>query len=309
MKRLKQLMSVALLCVTASLSAQNCCPPQTDCNPCCDWFSDCEFSVFGEYLYWDVCRNSRTIAVQATGGLNTRNFNFASKYESGYRVGGSFSSSCWNLCVRYASLNVTKSTEGLIGTQADIMQLYTDKFDYQSLDIQVGREICFNKGCGTLTPFIGFRAGWIDESLNGYSDGVLRLLAPNSLNAYGVSLGANFDWKIWTTCIPVSFVTRGTIALLKGSNGAGEHLSYDTAGVLTLIDHQMKTCNLMFVPDIYVGFEFDLFCCDCFWANAQIGYEAQLWASYLFAGATPNFTRGLGNLSLNGLVARFQVGF
>jgi len=303
MKLLTKIMSIALLSATACLSAQTCCPTQTNCNPCCDWFEDCEFSVFGEYLYWDFCKRTGDLDRVATPVLGTQaNLQFGSDYQSGYRVGGVLRTSCWNLFVRYTSLCPTKtiSQSGLLTDE-----LYTEKvnYDYSTLGIGVGRDINLRGLCGTLTPFIGLRFGWIDEAVE--IDVVTGTTGPATTNkdtslsfdAYGVMVGTLFKWELWNECIPVSFVSRASLGLLKGKV-SGDDIHRIEDGVITTTTAVYNRCALSFVPSIYVGLEFDLFCCDCFHADAQIGYEAEIWSSVFSS-----------YISLNGLVARFAIGF
>jgi len=309
MKLLTKILSGAFLSAMVTLSAQNCCPPQTDCNPCCDWFSDCEFSVFGEYLYWDVCRSSGQLAsVTTTSATDFALLHFGSNYQSGYRVGGSLQASCWNFLVRYTSIDSTKS---LVQPQAAGEYSLREGFDYSVVDIQLGREIYLRGLCGSLTPFIGLKFGWIDETMQieEVAAAVTTATVKNDLSSYGVSLGANFYWQIWKECIPVAFIARGSVALLKGRFQTPDAERF-VDGVLNETMTSFNRCTMNFVPNLYVGLDFDLFCCDCFNVNAQLGYEAEIWTSYLFApGDITLGGRKSGILALNGLVARFQIGF
>jgi len=304
MKLFKKIISTALLCATATLAAQNCCPSQNDCNPCCDWFGDCAFSVFADYLYWDVCRSQNDLYKinQVPVSDSATMINLPTKYQSGYRVGGSIQMDCWNFLIRYASLDSSKRRS--FPDEVDI----SDEFDYSVVDIDFGRTIYFNNCCAILTPFVGVKLGWIDETLvaNVISDFQVAT-AKNNLSAYGVTLGANFEWIICDGCISTSFVTRGALSVLRGSFHVAQ---YDNVGFEPGNGFFDDACAINFVPEIYVGLDFGLFDCDCFCLNAQIGYEAQVWNSYLFLQPA-NFieNRASGTLGLNGLVARFEIGF
>jgi len=309
MKILNKLMSGALLATTAVLSAQNCCPSQMDCDPCCDWFSDCEFSVYGEYLYWDLCRSTTDVATVTNPLGITQNLNFQGSYQSGYRVGGTFATGCWDFEIRYASIDSKKSiTSEVSGGFYQAEQ----KIDYSVLDIQLGREISLNCFSGSLTPFIGVKCAWIDQTWDATLTNTIKYRGKIDYNAYGVALGTNFNWQICSKCVPISFVNRTSIALLKGAFSPKDYVRTlnDVVTNISVYDHSYSLC---LVPEIYVGLDFDLFCCDCFTASAQVGYEAQYWSSLLFhqnsIPATINSNLLQGSLGINGLVARFQVGF
>jgi|GEM_PF-629005 len=317
MRRLKQMISVALLCATTTLSAQNCCPPQ-NCDPCCDWFSDCEFSVLGEYLYWDICSLSDDLQQTTTPVVGERrNIILGSDYQSGYRVGGLFQFSCWEFGVRYTSLDSTKEINQPLNATGDAFYKIQQRYDYSVLDITLGREINIRGLCGSLTPFIGLKFGWIDlkqdvQETSPNTPNLIEIETQSDFNTYGINLGANFQWQIWKECIPVSFITRASMALLKGTYSTnGGDVVHD--GVVITSTDYFDSCAFSFVPNIYVGLDFELFCCDCFWANAQIGYEAELWTSFEFVtgalGATLAEIRKPGDVSLNGLVVRLQIGF
>jgi len=308
MKLFKKLMSAALLCVTATLSAQNCCPQQIDCDSSCNWFDDCEFSVFGEYLYWDLCAQNgdlRSVITNTDTPELRETVNFGAKYQSGYRVGGSLRSGCWEFIVKYASVNGSKNLEV---NALDANLVFTQTSDFAVLDLQFGKEIYLRRLCGSLTPFIGIKLGWIDvtQTRAAPSNAFIQT-GKSEFAAYGVSVGSNFYWQFWTECIPVAFVTRGSIALLKGSSTLAYRNTFSN-GVLIEASAFSKVCALSFVPEIYVGLDFDLFCCDCFTANAQIGYEAQLWTSLttLIMGGNQ---RELSTFGVNGLVLRLEAGF
>jgi len=297
MKFLAKLLVGALLCSAIPISAQDCCPTSWNSSGEC-----CNFSVYGEFLYWDFC----TLENERGAGNGFETLQFASDYQPGYRVGGSMDLSCWQIALRYTSLETKKSVSGATGSIS--FEQREQQFDYSVLDIIFGAPIGFSCLCGSFTPYVGVKLAWIDgrslfEQINSFS-----YIYTNDFSGYGLTFGTSLRLKIWESCLPTYFVTDISCSLLKGKFKTENLLFISPTGTLRPLEN---ACSILFVPEIYVGLNFDLFQCNCFEFTGSIGYEAQLWTSYMFifAGANDSDRREVGSLGINGLVARLAVSF
>jgi len=303
MKFLPKLLIIALLWGTPGLIAQ-------DCNPC--YMNSCgfDFSVYGEFLYWDICITKDEEMFSLTNPETT--LNYSNDYQPGYRLGALAQMGCWFLEGRYTSLDSTKTNRSVIDAALASELVNEEKMDYSVADIRVGREIAFSRLCASITPYIGVKLAWIDETATKQAKPdtptVQGLKYKNNFDGYGVEIGSGLRLKLLDCCVTTRFVADFSCALLKGTF---------ESDVISLevppeeLPRYGNMCALVFVPEVYVGLNFTLLDCNCFNADLSIGYEAQFWTQYAFVNnlASTVGVRESGSFSVDGLVVRLAVGF
>lgn len=300
MKFFIKILMIAFLCSITTLSAQNDCPRQ---DPCCEY----EFSVYGQFLYWDIGVN-RGSDIATFAASSTDYLTLGSDYQPGYRVGAIAMTSCWALEVRYASLKSNKSLTGFSVDSTGDRAIFKNEIDYSVLDIMLGKPITFKCIRGSILPYVGAKLAWINQETQTETFVVnpVRVDYTNDFSGYGGNVGSKLSLKLWNCCIPTSFIADVSCAFLKGRYKASNQSS-DPGNVGEYDDAYALLC----VPRFYVGLDCDLFTCNCFNSQLTIGYEAQFWTDYLFTSPFFNFfgRRQSGSLAVDGLVVNLAVGF
>jgi len=290
------------------LCAQESYPQQMEYNPCAINRCEIDFSVYGEFLYWDF---SRTTGERISSPLLDKTFQKKSNYEPGYRVGGTIRRACWGLEARYTSINSETSFTVNNFLQPGDRYEHKSKWDYSVVDILISRLISCRWMKGSVTPYIGVKLAWITKKIDTefFFQNPKAINLKNDFSGYGLNFGSRAAFQLWNCCIPTSLVVDLSCALVKGSFKANADVIHAVTPNLDMTYNNIST--LLWVPDLYLGLAFDLFECHCFDAQLSVGYETQLWTKYYFieesgSAASP---RQIGGLGLDGLVARLTVGF
>jgi len=281
-------------------------PMAADNDPSGPW-CNCDFLVYGEFLYWDLHQNSGEWR-STFSNPNDETVQFASDYQPGYRVGGILKGACAQLHVRYTSLDSDKFFSKDFFRTAGDRFLLRKKFDYSVLDISVGKDISFKRICGSVEPYIGVKLAWIQEETRSESLFVnpSRIDYTNKFCGYGLNFGSSLALQLWKYCIPTYFVADLSCALLKGS-----FQTQADASAPVLPGNYEDITLLVCVPNLYVGLNFDLCSTRCFSFDLAVGYEAQLWTGYFFPFPFAYYVgqRKSGSLGIDGLTIRLAIGF
>ncbi|MCH9625648.1 MAG: hypothetical protein S4CHLAM123_08250 [Chlamydiales bacterium] len=287
MKKKILLLTACFAALTSSINAAG------PCNPCCD---DLEYSIYADYLYWNVGTDFTSISVGTVESI-TRNFN--PDYNSGYRIGGNIRSNCWDLGLRYTDFN-TKQKKNFF----ELIQNSYD-LDYQIVDLDLG--YIYGSCCKNtyLRPFIGAKFAWIDEkrsTLNLGSGGLSN--SDIKMCGYGLSFGAEGHWSFLECgCFPLALYFRGDFAIINATiDRSHQRLE---AGAITADDLFNDLHSYQTGHEIAVGLEIGYtgFCCVN--PSLMIGYEIQGW-DWWKDTVSDQATQSLG---LGGLVARLKLNF
>lgn len=258
MKLFRWIFALMLLSSTPAVYAQNenCCPDF--CDPC-SWFSDCDFSVYTEYLYWEVCRSD---LINDDEYVNP-------DWDHGFRLGGRLSCDCWDLGLRYTYFVTDDEKDD---EDYDI--------DYDVVDIELGYSFCADCVRASFRPFAGVKLAWIDED---HDDD------DNKYRGYGLYFGGSSQWHLcdYEFCnnvTTISIIARGSYGILRSTFERNDN---------------DKECLFVPYLDAFIGLNFsfcDLYCLN---GDLSIGYEAQHWDWVETDSSRDTASLGLGGLVLH----------
>ncbi|MCH9627780.1 MAG: hypothetical protein S4CHLAM2_14240 [Chlamydiales bacterium] len=336
-----------LLAVVPSLLCAETCqyyegdPCQTDCD------NAFGFSVYGEWLYWNVRRNNLDYAMPFNDAPPVTSFGKVSRispqYENGFRVGLQKSFDCNDIEVRYTyyrnreldSNFVTGGLQGATRTIAPFTEVDVDqvdfaraewKLDYDVADVWLKHTFCLSR-LWEGHFFGGFTWAKLDQQLDTFYIDVSasdfdRIRETRDMNAYGLSIGVGgrcpllgcFDLfgNFWYNAL-IGDVDRSMI--------------YDTSadGGVTIVRHadlRDDGCEFVSVLNVCFGLEYRYSLCWCWLRDLSlaVGYEFHHWIGmsdfYEFqtevgTGGTDALTvlRRTGDLELDGLFVRVGLTF
>ncbi len=287
-------LALLTLILSAQFAHSDSCDP---CDPCastaecnlCD-FNPCDvkFSVYGDFLYWEVCvgdlifEDDDSITTYQNPG-----------HDSGFRIGAVASWNNWDLGLRYTSLDVNHDKDFDDEGSAKF------KFDSDIFDIELAYRCCLGCEGFSLTPFVGTKLAWIDQSYDKTDDGDDKYTL--DFSGFGLYTGFSTRWELcnFNGCgkhIPVALVTRASTGILRSTLKGTEGDE----------DPEVKKELDFIIPvhEAFVGFDFTFCNQSCFDANLQLGYEIQYWGWH-----EDSSTSDITHLGMNGLVVRLGASF
>ena len=281
MKWIKWLIGLGLVCNVSPAAADEsnnggfcgCCP------------EDMNYSLYVDYLYWQVCRQDLDI------GGGSREHYLTPDYDHAFRVGGGVSCDCWDLQLRYTYFD----TEQRSGHETEA---WGYDLDLDMLDIELGYTLALECADFCFRPFAGAKLAWVDERFA--RTDITTSWQTIEFEGYGLYLGANGRWgwccsEICGTSTSIGFVFRGSIGVLEGE------FDNDTDS-----NQRGKECLLVPIAELFVGLEFGLCDIGCMESvTLTVGYEVQSWFGWREIGDDDD----MGSLGFGGSVFRVAANF
>lgn len=282
MKWIKWIIGVGLICGATQAFAEegNSCSKNNSCSSCC---SDFDVSIYGDFLYWKVCRSDLDVDTTPDKYINP-------DYDSGFRLGGRIGIGCWDVDLRLTHF----------GTEDGLYINHHRNYDIDAdiVDLTIGYTFWLDSIDANFRLFAGGKLTWITEGLVGNSSS--SDWEREDFDGKGLLMGVESKWliccqELCDAQLPISFVFRGAASILDGEFEVND-------------DSNNRDPECLWVPvfELFAGLQFD-YCMDGCpdGISLTVGYEAQYWASWRELGTDDD----VGSLGFGGAVVRLAVHF
>jgi hypothetical protein len=271
----------------------------------------------------------------------------SSKYRSGARIGliSEIPCTCWEIGLAWTTLQgkmhsrVFDPTNGVIPINAPATTLFgfigmdptmfgfgTEatshwKFEFNTVDLTIGRSIDFDCDCFSLSPYLGIKGASIksDQEVRyfGFSFNDVPIFISvdkkNHFNGVGPSFGLSSNWEFLT-----NWKLKGEVcaALLCGKFAVQQRpfaaLPPNFIGVTVDASRKFRIRPML---DAAIGLDWDLYACRSFGISMGVAYEIQYWwhqwqlPGSIVSTVVTSGASAQGDLTLYGLTADFRVRF
>ena len=228
---------------------------------------------YGEYLNLDVRGSSWEFPLEEQVNSHRESLYFNPDRANGFRVGvGRQFADCWEATWNYTYFDTSESgentTAGQFNTTGPAWAAGTTLYQHSSLNYNV-HDIQFSRvlegDTVDLRVFGGFRWAMIDSE-RGLKLANLALNETTNLNAYGLRIGAQMDWRIGS----FSLFGRGAVSGLYGQFED----QYTRAGLSYQYVTDRNFTGAIPVVDVSLGGQ---------WTNGTLsvaaGYEVSVWGN------------------------------
>ena len=216
------------------------------CDPCDPCETSLTYSVYADYLYWQVKRSDMDFSSESG-----RKY-LCPDYDHNFRVGAELHCQNLDFGVRYTNIDGNYS-------ESD------DKFhiDFGMVDIETGYNIELCSINAVFKPLAGVKIVWSNQKWRTEFD--------DDLKGVGLYLGAESKWFVCNKqfcdkSLPISLLFRGSMGILEGSN--------DYRGTTG------KECLYTFTNDVFFGLNSQFCNMQCGNADIEIGYEMQNYTNW-----------------------------
>lgn len=341
-----------------------CCPPPA-CDPCAGWCDN--FSFNAAWLYWKTSGDELDYAVdKISHGDSDGPFTDYEKihdvkgdWSDGFRVGFGFDVPCagWGVDVNWTHYESTSSSHlfvhgPLASTSTDVVSVafpvidgfstdlgFDDEarfkgklnFQYNVVDVELGKWLCCGNSAVLFRPHIGFRFADIQEkftdevelkgttvSLNGLTGiAASRFHNKNDFKGWGVRAGLDTDLRL---CDGWSLIGRGAMSAIWGRTHLRNHVFFSDATVTDLKASEIKEDyrQVRFITDLSFGIRYKTLACCCYpitfelsWEHHYLFGQHRFWVDDVAGSRTLATTswKKNGDLALQGLTLSVGVDF
>lgn len=365
--------ALALSAFAGASAYDNCCPPPA-CNPCGGWCDN--FSFNAAWLYWKTSGDEFDYAFEKASYLTQdgtiivdyeRAHDVKTDWNDGFRIGFGFDVPCsgWGVNVNWThydsessshtlvdgpDVDVTSNPPEVISVSLPAIDGFTTElgfddeayfrgkvnFQYNVIDLELGKWLCCCDSALIFRPHIGFRFADIQEkfrssvelkgatvTLNG-TQGIqtASFSNKNDFKGWGVRVGLDTDLHL---CSGWSLIGRGAASAIWGRTHLKNHLFYfnefeDEQLITSSKDSYIKEDyrQVRFITDLSFGVRYETCLCGCYPVNVELLWEHHyLFGQHRFwvddvAGArnlaTTSWKKN-GDVALQGLTLSFGVDF
>lgn len=339
----------------------NCCPPPA-CNPCASWCDN--ITVNAAWLYWKASGDDFEYAVDKVRrpGLAVGSFVSEEKFhdlsfdlKSGFRVGVGFDvpRTAWGINVDWTHFHTSAKGHTIVvgdttptgtvaaglpvlagfttGTIADgdvVTFAASDKFKYDTVDIEFGKWLCCGDSALMFRPHAGFRVADIQERFrdgvtgtgdttfgeDGYTAAAWQ--HNNHFKGFGVRVGLDTDFHL---CDGWSLVGRGAASAIWGTTKYKNNLVLSTGTTGAFSDEIREDIhNTRFITDLSFGIRYKTMACDCYpvvvelaWEHHYLFNQHRYWVdnAYGVSSDATSSWKNTGDVALQGLTLSFGLDF
>lgn len=335
----------------------NCCPAPAH-NACASWCDNLSFNA--AWLYWKASGDDFQYAIDKVRAPATGVGPYASKekihdlsfdLKSGFRVGVGFDvpRTAWGVNVDWTHFHTSAKghtevvgdatpagtvtagfpvldgfTTGIIADGDVVTFAASDKFKYDTVDIEFGKWLCCGDSALMFRPHAGFRVADIQErfrdavsstgetEIGGYSAAAWQ--HKNHFKGFGVRVGIDTDFHL---CDGFSLVGRGAASAIWGTTKLRNDLVLSNATLAAFEVDEIREDyhNTRFITDLSLGIRWKTMACECYpvvielaWEHHYLFGQHRYWVddAYGTEDATSSW-KSAGDVALQGLT--LSVGF
>lgn len=368
-KRLRNILIAGAIVFTAGLttiSADEWHCSQPSCGSFADWCGNFRFNA--SWLYWKMngdefdyavekqrleVLSGDSVVIQATDQESIHDLKFG--WDSGFRIGIGFDIPCkgWGVDLNWTHFDTKSSNHvlvnGTIGNTTTYVNLPTvvgfgailasgesalfkghETFNYNVLDLELGKWCCCGDSCVMFRPHVGFRFADInekfhnqviftgtDETQGGTDADEAIFHIKNRFKGAGVRAGLDTDLCL---CDGFSLIGRGAASLIWGTTHLKNQFDYSTVTINDEYDDEIKEHyrNVRVITDLSFGIRYQTCMCGCYpmyaelvWEHHYLFGQHRYWVDNSYA---PNLYgtsswKADGSVALQGLTLTVGVDF